>query len=119
MQDEVERAVDLAGLPKTRATSSSFWTSQGVTSLAPIGSASLRTRRSILSPGRWVKPISAPSASSFRLIAQAMLKSLATPSTTPFFPVNRPIDSILPVPVRARSNVVCLQRFVASTFARG
>ena len=75
----------------TRATSSSFWTSHDVISLAPIGSASLRTRRSILSPGRWVKPSSAPSARSFCAIAQAMLKSFATPRIIPFLPENSPI----------------------------
>ncbi len=60
-------------------------------SLAPIGSATLRTRRSILSPGRWVKPSSAPSSWSFLAIDQAMLNSLATPRISPFFPVNSPI----------------------------
>jgi hypothetical protein len=74
----------------TRATSS-FWASRGVMNLAPIGSASLRSRRSILSPGGWVKPSSAPSARSFRAIAHAKLKSLATPRISAFLPGNNPI----------------------------
>ena len=91
----------------TRATSSSFWTSQGMISLAPTGSASLRTRRSILSPGRWVKPTSAPSSRSFCVIAQAMLKSLATPSTSPFFPENNPISDPFRAPRPGSSSSSC------------
>ena len=77
---------------------------------APMGSTSLRTRRSIFSPGRCVNPISAPSSSSFRVIAQAMLKSLATPSTSPFFPVNIPIGDPFRLPWPGRSLALAHRR---------
>src|SRR5262245_7693571 len=75
--------------------SSSFWTSQGKTIFGPTGSVSFLRRRSILSPGRWVNPTSAPSARSFWVMAQAMLYALTTPRTSPFLPVNSPIGSAL------------------------
>ena len=73
---------------KTRSTSSSARTSQGVTSLEPTDDASSRTLLSIRSPWK-VKASSAPSSARRLAIAQAIERLFATPMIRARFPANR------------------------------
>ena len=82
---------------KHAAMSASLATSIGCSHglATPMPSTSLRVRRSIFSPGMWVKMHSAPSRRRLCEIAVAMLVSWRTPVTSPRLPVMNPIACLL------------------------
>src|SRR6476469_9215181 len=82
----------LPHLSKTRAMSSSDWTSHGSTKVEPIDSASGLTRFSI-SCSTDEKPISAPSACSDCAMPHAIEWSLATPKISARRPSSSPIST--------------------------
>ena len=112
VDQEIEPAVGLARRRRTpgRCPRPSARRRAGRPSAA-CGSTSWRTRRSLDGPGRWVNASSAPSAYRASLIAQAMLRSLATPITRPILPVNMPMrTSLASRSARSTSNASDVRR---------